>query len=160
MTDLVNGSAATPDSHGVVYGSGATETLAGGSGNDILQGGAGVDAYYGGAGNDTFILKASDFSSSDHGVQAVIYDFGGAGGWSATNNDFIALEGFGAGSTITLDHVGTPDAATAAQGASLLYYDIHDTATGNTYEILVKSMDGHQLAAGDYNFYGSVSVAA
>jgi serralysin len=153
MTDLVNGAAATPDSHGVVYGTGATETLAGGSGNDTLQGGAGFDAYYGGAGNDTFILKESDFVQAS-GVQAVIYDFGGAGGWSATNNDFLALEGFGAGSTITLDHVGTPDAATAAEGATLLYYDIHAANNGQTYEILVKSMDGHNLAAGDYNFYG------
>jgi Ca2+-binding RTX toxin-like protein len=153
MTDLVNGAVATPDSHGVIYGDGVIEHLSGGSGNDHLQGGAGLDYYYGGTGNDTFILKESAFVQAS-GVQAVIYDFGGAGGWSATNNDFIALEGFGAGSTITLDHVGHADAATTAEGATLLYYDIHAANNGQTYEILVKSMDGHNLAAGDYNFYG------
>jgi hypothetical protein len=31
---------------------------------------------------------------------------------------------------------------------------VHSTTTGNDYTIFVHSVDGLQLAAGDFNFYG------
>ena len=115
MPATVNGVPTAPDSHGIVYGDGiatngnytgtsSSDHLAGTGGNDQLQGGSGIDYYYGAGGNDTFKLTAKDFDTTSGDCQKFIYDFGGAGGWSASNNDFLNLSGFGAGAKLTFDH--------------------------------------------------------
>jgi hypothetical protein len=132
------------------------DDIAGDGNNDQLQGNGGNDTYYGGAGNDTFKITQSSLEDSTGPTQggpaqAVIFDFQGAGSWSKTSNDFLSLDGFGAGSTLTFlrygDTGGTVD-------DTQQYYDVHSSTTGNDYTIFIHSVDGAQLGAGDYQFYG------
>ncbi len=158
MTALatVNGVPTAPDAHGIVQGGSGTDFISGTGGNDTLQGNGGGDVYFGGGGSDTFIIKNTDLvngPSSVNNVAAtdVIYDFSGAGAWQAQNNDFIAFEHFGAGSTLTFDRYGgNPD---GSQNVQLQYYTVHDTTTNGDYTIFIKSLDSSLLAHGDYNFY-------
>ncbi|MEH3038225.1 MAG: hypothetical protein PGN23_17290 [Sphingomonas adhaesiva] len=148
-----------PDIHGVVQGNGGTtDNLAGGAGNDRLEGHAANNSYYGGAGNDTFIIsgKFAESSGAHEGASrafgdqfAFVTDFGGAGGWSASNNDFIALIGWGAGSTLTLNG----PAGDGANGAKVYYYTITDGVTGNVFNMEINSLNGKELGKGDYAFY-------
>lgn len=142
---------------GVLVNTANDAHISGTSGNDKLEGTGGNDLYYGGAGNDTFIVTAASLAASTsvtNGIhaEAVIYDFGGAGGWSATNNDFLALEGFGAGSTLTFARYGGN--ADGSANTTYQYYTVHSASTGADYTIFVHSVDGKLLGAGDYNFYG------
>jgi len=143
----------TTNAEGVEVATANSAHIAGDSGNNALYGTGGNDVYYGGAGNDAFVISANSMAASSatsNGIaaQAVVYDFGGAGGWSATNNDFMAFTGFGVGSTLTL----TKDVA-LSDGTLGLTYDIHSATTGQDYTIFIHSVDGKVLGAGDYNFY-------
>ncbi len=156
MPATVNGVPTPPDAYGVTQGTAASDKMAGTGGNDKLQGNGGGDVYFGGAGNDTFIIKASALiggptSTSNINATDVIFDFGGAGGWAASNNDFIALVGFGAGSTITFANYGHN--ADTTVNMQLQYYTVHDTTTGMDATIFVKSVNGMKLVAGDFAFY-------
>ncbi|MBR1092291.1 hypothetical protein JQ621_33010 [Bradyrhizobium manausense] len=137
-----------------IHGGGGNDALHGAAGNDTLDGGTGVNSLYGGAGSDHFVIKASDLLANANagitGTQDAIYDFSNAGHWSATDNDFVALSGFGAGSTMTFAHYAGNGSDPTAQ-----YYTIHDTTSGNDYTIYIHSLDGQQLskAAGDFQFY-------
>jgi Ca2+-binding RTX toxin-like protein len=130
--------------------------MVGGSGSDVLVAGSGsnemigdnttsVQNVVGGAGNDAFVITLKSLQA---GGSDVIYDFGGAGGWSAGNNDFIAFGGFSAGSTVT-------NIVDSTKVAGLAYYTLHDAATNADYTIAIESSDGKHLskATGDFNFY-------
>ncbi|WP_158639328.1 cellulase family glycosylhydrolase [Elioraea rosea] len=87
-----------------VHGHGAITTgrLEGGAGDDVLvftggggavlDGGPGADGMEGGSGRDTFILRPGEMQGD------VILGFAGAGG---QGGDWLVLEGFGAGATLT-----------------------------------------------------------
>lgn len=152
----------------VTYG-GHTE-IVDGDANNLVSGGAGNDkivvapsttggygAVYGGAGNDTFIFKAASFGAAQAGAgtDVIVYDFHGAGGWSAGEQDFLAFTGFGAGSTLSLNTSLGVNGVAGDGGApgTLYYYTLHDTATGNDYTLLIKSINDKAIAAGDYAFY-------
>lgn len=164
----VDGSVVAPDKQGVIQGNGGdVDKMAGGAGNDKLEGHAEYNQYYGGAGNDTFILAAkfgqtTDAPSTVFADQAsYITDFQGANGTGSTNpangtgdHDFIALTGFGEGSTLTLDHIGK----SGTSGATLYYYNIFDTHTGKYYNFEINSLNGKGLGAGDYAFYTPTSA--
>jgi len=139
-----------------LIGGAGNNHMVGGSGADVLVAGAGsnemigdntasVQSTVGGAGNDAFVIS---LKSLEAGGSDVIYDFGGAGGWSATNNDFIAFTGFSAGSGVT-------NIVDSTKVAGLAYYTIHDAATGDNFTVAIESTDGNHLAksTGDFNFY-------
>jgi Ca2+-binding RTX toxin-like protein len=156
MAATVNSVSTAPDAHGITQGTSASDRIAGNGGDNKLQGNGGGDIFYGGTGNDTFIIKASDLHSGPStvgniGATDVIFDFGGAGGWAGSNNDFIALVGFGAGSTATFSHYGANADMTANN--SYQYYTVHDTTTGTDTTIFVHSLNGNKLLAGDFAFY-------
>jgi Ca2+-binding RTX toxin-like protein len=141
----------------IVSGTSSADKLSGTAGNDMIQGFGGKDALYGSTGNDAFVIRLSDFDASLNSAssfggrsQDLVYDFGGAGGWSATNNDFISLLGFGAGSTMSFAKYGS------ATDHTLQYYTIHSTTTGLDYTVFIHSLNGNLLskATGDLNFYG------
>lgn len=158
MAALVDGSASGTDTYGIVQGNGgSTDKIAGTSGNDRLEGHAAFNQYYGGAGNDTFIISYSQaIAAGAHQGEstkladqfAYITDFQGAGGWSATNNDFVAFSGFGAGATLSVTHEGI----SGNTGAKIYYYAV-TTAAGETFNIEINSLNGKALGAGDYAFY-------
>lgn len=162
----VDGSVVKPDANGVIQGNGGdVDKMAGGSGNDKLEGHADFNQYYGGAGNDTFILAAKFGQTTDAPTTvfadqaAYITDFQNASGGTNPANapgdhDFIALTGFGEGSSVHLDHVGT----SGTNGATLYYYNIYDTHTGNYYNFLVNSLNGKALGAGDFAFSSITSA--
>lgn len=142
-----------------IYGTDGSDKIGGTSAGEALVGGKGKDYFYGGGGNDAFVIKLSDMDASLNGAdglgakaQDVIYDFHGAGVYEAGNNDFLYLEGFGAGSTLTFVGYGynseNPGGDIHAQ-----FYSIHSTITGLDYIISIGSMNGNQLITGDYNFY-------
>ncbi len=153
----VDGLSTFVDANGIVQGDGgASDKIAGGAGNDRLEGHSAFTQYYGGAGSDTFILGAKFADLAHQGASTVfadqfayVADFQGAGGWSATNNDFLALSGFGAGSHLDLVHTGV----SGSTGATLYYYTITDGVTGHVVNFEINSTNGHALAAGDYAFY-------
>jgi Ca2+-binding RTX toxin-like protein len=156
MPALLNSVAATPNAWGVVEGTSGTDRISGTTGTNHLTGNGGGDMFYGGAGNDAFVIKASDLRNGPSSVNSinateVIYDFGGAGGWSSSNNDFIALTGFGAGSTISLSHYGIN--ADGSVNTNYQTYTVHDTATNSDAQIFVHSLNGKVLGTGDFNFY-------
>lgn len=133
--------------------------LHGTSGHDMLYSTGGDPTYYGGAGNDAFVISLATLKHSDGDTyggtikaDAAILDFGGAGGWSATNNDFLALTGFSAGSTFTFTEYGKHGGAV---DMTAQWYTIHDAASNTDYRIFIHSTDGHLLskATGDVNFY-------
>lgn len=157
MAALVDGTPTSPDAHGQIQGDGgAVDKIAGTSGNDQLQGHAAFNQYYGGEGSDTFIINAkwAELGGAHEGQSlafsdqfAYITDFQGAGGWNATNNDFIRLVGFDS-SSLTLEHTG----ATSASGATVYYYSVA-TTDGDVFNFAVNSVNGKALGAGDFNFY-------
>lgn len=126
-----------------INGTDGTDYIDAGAGNDFLYGGKGTDYLYGGLGNDTFKVKLTDLQA---GAYPTIYDFGGAGGYNAGNNDFLALVGFSAGSTLTVLKDSTVN-------PGLTYYTLHDQATNTDYTIAIKSLNGTHVSTGDYNFY-------
>lgn len=152
----VDGTPTPPIPEGVVESYGNGDDVAGDGQNDILQGNGGNDTYFGGAGNDTFVITQNSLADSvgpTQGApdQAVIFDFQGAGAWSKTSNDFLALEGFGAGSTLTFLHYGMSGGVV---DDTLQTYDVHSSTTGKDYQIFIHSVDGSLLGNGDYAFYG------
>ncbi len=156
MPATVNSVPTAPDAYGITQGTSGSDKIAGTGGNDKLQGNGGGDVYYGGAGNDTFIIKAADLilgpaSVSNIHATDVIFDFGGAGGWAGSNNDFIALVGFGAGSTATFSHYGNN--ADTTVNTKFQFYTVHDTTTNTDSTIFVNSLNGMKLVAGDFAFY-------
>ena len=159
MAGTVDGTKTAADAHGVIQGNGgAIDKIAGAAGGDRLEGHAAFNQYYGGAGNDTFIIShqmavragAHEGASTKFADEfAYITDFGGAGGWTSTNNDFVAFTGFSAGSTLTL----VSDHASGKAGAHLLQYTITDAASGDVFNVLINSVNGKALGKGDYAFY-------
>ncbi len=95
---------------------------------------------------ESFTLKLTSLNTTSTGVVAAVTAFGGAGGWFASDNDFLALGGFSKGSTLSWDH----DAPT---NSHLGYYRVHDAATNHDFMITVNSTNGHHLGTGDFNFY-------
>ncbi len=167
---MVDGTTTGADAHGVVQGNGgasdrmsnsgdggmSTFVASSSAGKDTLEGHSSFNQYYGGDGSDTFILGAKFAATAHQGASttfadqfAYIADFQGAGGYSATNNDFLALSGFGSGSHIDLVHTGTSGTA----GAMLYYYTITDGVSGAVVNFEINSTNGHALGAGDYAFY-------
>jgi Ca2+-binding RTX toxin-like protein len=135
-----------------IYGGAGSDRIDGGAGNDLIMGGKGVDYLYGGAGNDTFAFSKNDFDSGlGHGAQDYIWDFEGAGGWSATGNDFLRFTGFGAESTLVKNVALSADAGAHNPGLSI--YTLTDSATGLEYSIAIKSVNGADLVKGDFGFY-------
>ena len=124
-------------------GGDGNDTLIGGAGNDVLRGGAGADRLVGGSGNDTFVFYQGDLPTV--GAIDQILDFHGAGGWNTGEQDFLYLQGFGPGATMTYqaDFSGDP---------TKQIYKIHSTA-GDAL-LLVQMADGtNHLVAGDYGFW-------
>ena len=157
MASTVNGVPTAPTPQGIIQSFGNGDKLSGDGHNNILQGNGGNNTFYGSAGNDTFIITADSLASSSIGTdggptQGVIFDFQGAGAWSSTSNDFLALTGFGAGSTLTFLHYGGN--ADGSQNIHEQFYIVHSTAADANYILFINSVNGAQLAAGDYNFYG------
>lgn len=129
-----------------VNGGSGTDHIDGGAGNDYINGHEGNNLLYGGAGNDTFVISLKDLAA---GATNYIQDFGGAGGWNAGANDFLALTGFSAGSTLTATTIHAPD----AKGYVLITYTLHDAATNTDYTFLLNSTSAKVLGATDYQWY-------
>jgi len=143
----------------IILGTDGSDHIGGTSGNDAIAGGKGIDYMYGGGGNDAFVIRLSDFdasltTNSALGAQAqdFVYDFYGAGVYEPGNNDFLYLDGFGVGSTISFAGYGY-NSSNPTGDAHAQYYTIHSTTTGLDYVIGIGSMNGNQLVLGDYNFY-------
>lgn len=143
----------------IITGTAGSDKLSAPVGGGGLSGGKGVDYYYGSASKDAFSIRLSDFDptlNENSGLvakaQDFIYNFGGAGIYDPTNNDFLHLQGFGAGSTLTFHSYGynssAPNGDIHAQ-----FYTIHSTNTGLDYIIAIGSTNGNKLILGDYNFY-------
>ncbi|TVV71091.1 M10 family metallopeptidase C-terminal domain-containing protein [Sphingomonas solaris] len=145
---IINGVTTVPDRYGQLTGTSGNDRISGSAGNDRIVGKGGVDSMFGGAGNDTFIIGKGDFSRAVS-VQDEIYDFSGAGGYSANDNDFLSLVNFGAGAKLVFDHYG---ATGNALDQHVQYY--HIEAGGDVSTILVKSLNGQLLTQNDYAFYG------
>lgn len=157
MVSRVNGVPTPLTPPGIVQSFGNADRIAGDRHDNILQGNGGNNSFYGSTGNDTFIITghslASSSSDTDGGpAQAVIFDFQGAGAWSSTSNDFLALTGFGAGSTLTFSHYGGN--VDGSQNTHEQFYTVHSAATDSNFTLFINSVDGAKLVAGDYNFYG------
>jgi hypothetical protein len=151
---FVNGSPAPPNAQGVVAAHTAGAHVYGGDDGGRLSSTAGNPTFQGGAGQDSFIIQAGALAQSSgltNGIDAdaVIFGFANAGGWAASNNDFVALTGFGAGSTMTFAHYGHVG---GADDHTLQFYTVHDAASGADYALFIRSLDGQLLAAGDFNF--------
>lgn len=135
-----------------LVGGADNDTIVGGAGNDYIKGGAGNDYLYGGAGNDQFVFQKGDLDAwTPSGGGDTIMDFQGAGGYSATDNDFIVFSGFGTTSSgASLTYLGT-----SSHVANLQYYSVTADAShgGASYHLAIISTNGQHLAAGDYNFY-------
>jgi len=151
--NLMNGTAAANNMDGLggndtINGFAGNDTLSGGAGNDLIKGGAGVDYLYGNAGSDTFVFAAADGDGwTEQFGGETIMDFQGQAKWSATNNDFIAFTGFGAGAH--LDYVGG-----SVHNAQLQYYVVQNAANVTVFHLAVKMEAGAgKLSAGDYAFY-------
>lgn len=127
-------------------GGSGTDHIDGGAGNDYINGHAGDNHLYGGAGNDTFVISLKDLEA---GATNYIQDFAGAGGYNAGANDFLALTGFSAGSTMTATTIHAPD----AHGYVLITYTLHDAATNADYTFLLNSLSTKVLGAGDFQWY-------
>ncbi|TCM17993.1 beta-glucanase (GH16 family) [Novosphingobium sp. PhB165] len=141
----------------VLYGLDGNDSLNGGAGDDVLVGGKGNDFMRGDAGNDTFLIDANDVDAGNKGVDRV-YDFEGAG---VAGGDMLRFEGFGAGSTLTLD-ASTYKNGTYLDGSghNVFVYKLYDAATQHFETLHIASMSGAPLAAGDYTFADRPVVAA
>ncbi len=137
-----------------IYGGAQTDTLNGGAGNDLINGGGGADliaggtgndALTGGAGADSFIWAAADVINAPAGTQDTILDFEGAGD-GATSGDLLIFNGLSAGSTLTLTSHSTVD-------PHLYTYTLTNFATGCAEAIVIHSVDGRALTAGDFLFH-------
>jgi len=159
------GTPVTLDPNGIAHGDGgASDKLSGTTGSDKLQGADTFNQYYGSAGNDTFIISAKTTNLAHEGASKTftdqafyVADFGGAGGWADSNNDFIAFSGFGVGSHIDLVS-SKANGSVNAPAALLLYYTITDGVTGEVHNFMLNSTNGKVLGAGDFNFYASVAA--
>ena len=109
------------------------DQISGGLGNDFLNGGSGADRLFGGAGNDTFVFTKGEISNGPDGTLDSIIDFQGAGGFGAAN-DFIRLQGFGAGSTFSF----VREATAHLNGA---IYEVFDPTDGYTARVLIQFAD-------------------
>jgi hypothetical protein len=109
------------------------------AGADIIDGGRGADRVAGGLGDDAFVFsKASLGAKTADGGYDRIKDFEGAG---VSGGDLVQFNGFS--SAATLSYV--------SDGAfGLQRYDVTDGAFTTT--LLVRSLNGAHLAAGDYVF--------
>lgn len=135
-----------------IYGSSGNDRIDGGAGNDLIRGGTGVDFVYGGAGNDTFSFVKGDMSLVGGSAVDTVFDFHGAGGYSATENDFLSFTNFGSGATLVFDGASTVQ-------SNLEFYHVQDA--GQSYFFAVHFVDPVRtpapgtgtLARGDYAFY-------
>jgi hypothetical protein len=153
-TSTINGVPTVPNAQGVTVAHTAGAHVSSGENGGKLSSTSGNPTFQGGAGQDGFIIQAGALAQSSgltNGVaaDAVIYGFANAGHWTASNNDFVALTGFGAGSKMTFAHYGHVN---GADDHTLQFYTVHDTATIHDYTLFVRSLDGQLLAAGDFNF--------
>ena len=86
------------------------------------------------------------FDADGTGVQASIKSFGGASGWTSSNNDFVSLTGWSKGSSFAWDHDD-------AHNPNIGFYRIHDAALDQDFMIQITTATGHHVGAGDFNFY-------
>jgi len=134
-----------------LLGGAGTNHLAGGAGNDTIQAGSGINYMLGDSspanpvtgGKDTFVVSLNALKA---GAAVTIYDFGGAGGYAAHDNDFLAFSGFKAGGSIT-------NIVDSGVDSHLAYYTIHDNLSGLEFTVAIRSANGNHLGAGDFNFY-------
>lgn len=138
-----------------INGQAGNDVIQGGNVADIITGGTGADRVYGGAGSDTFVFNAGDLVSSlgqgngYNGLVDYIVDFQGAGisnhaSGATGDQDLIQFYGFGAGST--LDFVKDVN-------ANMAYYYVNDpTDPSHNGYLLLGSVNGAHLVAGDYQF--------
>lgn len=94
MGDHVENAIADQGGPATIYGSNQDNWIIGGTDDDTLVGDSGADKQQGGDGNDTFVLRQGEVSGD------IIMDFTGA---TLTGGDFIRLENFGTGATLTHD---------------------------------------------------------
>ncbi|WP_395331135.1 family 16 glycosylhydrolase [Novosphingobium sp. BL-8H] len=135
----------------VLMGMDGNDSINAGAGDDTINGGKGNDFLRGEAGNDTFVFAAGDIGTDNKTVDR-IYDFEGAG---VSGGDKLRLEGFGAGSTLSLD-TSTYKNGTYLDGAghNVFVYKLYDTATQHYETLHVTSMSGSALSSDDFGFYG------
>jgi Ca2+-binding RTX toxin-like protein len=126
FADRLNGGAGDD----IIFGGGGNDVIADGSGSDTLLGGSldlgsiedntreQNEALFSG-GNDTYIL-------GNDGADDIIFGFDGIDGWSAGPQDFLWLQGYGAGSTLHLAD-SNPAPGTLPHG---------DFVTAHLYEVL------------------------
>ncbi len=134
-----------------LLGGSGTNHMSGGLGNDTLQAGSGVNFMLGdtspsnpaAGGKDTFIVSLNALKA---GAAVTVFDFGGAGGYAASDNDFMAFTGFSAGSWIS-------SVTDSKVDSHLAYYTLHDNLSGLEFTVAIRSTNGHHLGAGDFNFY-------
>ena len=127
-------------------GGAGADTVSGGAGKDTIRGGAGLDLMLGGSGNDCFVINSGDLvNKTGFGLYDTIGDFHGAGGWTAGENDFIALFGYAAGTTLTFHH-------NVLGSSTDQVYEINDHGSKSYFLVHMSDTSKH-LAAGDYNFY-------
>lgn len=127
-------------------GGAGADTVSGGAGKDTIRGGAGLDLMLGGSGNDAFVINKGDLVNTiGFGLYDTIGDFHGAGGWTSGENDFIALFGYAAGTTLTFHH-------NVLGSSSDQVYEINDHGS-KSYFVVHMSDGAKHLATGDFNFY-------
>ena len=120
------------------------DTINGGAGDDLISGGPGGDTLYGGLGADRFIWTLADVTGNSKPTQDGVLDFEGAGDGRASG-DFLIFQGFSPGSTLTLF-------SQSGVNPHLYYYTLTDHASGASELIALNSVDGLQLARGDFLF--------
>ena len=105
-----------------------------------LDGGAGSDRVSGNAGDDIFVFSKASIGAFDvvNGLDQVV-DFEGAG---VAGGDVLQFNGFSSQTAPTFTYVKTV--------GSMQQYEVHDGAY--TGEILIHSVNGNQLTAGDFLF--------
>ncbi|MCK5729291.1 MAG: DUF4214 domain-containing protein, partial [Methylococcales bacterium] len=125
-----------------IIGSGAADTLKGGTSDDLITGGAGVDTLTGGTGNDKFMtLSSADVDTTNGVITDIITDFasgtnqiGGLAAGSASNYFEDTTPGLNLTSLLALADVkldGTVKYYAASVGADT-YVVADDNGTGYT----------------------------